>query len=91
MEADLDQILAFSPQEQIDFEKEQNIYSIIKTIEYLEWAYMSGKITGDVYDQKFKSLFHHFDMCRKAMQTFDLEGFFRKYQLEHCITAKQRI
>ena len=50
MEADLDQILAFSPQEQIDFEKEQNIYSIIKTIEYLEWAYMSGKITGTVYD-----------------------------------------
>ena len=46
MEHDLDQILALTPEEQLTFEKEQNLYSIIKTIEYLEWAYMSGKIQG---------------------------------------------
>ena len=50
MDQDVDQILQFSPQEQIDFEKEQNIYSIVKTIEYLEWAYMSAKIKGTEYD-----------------------------------------
>ena len=44
MDKDLEQILEFTPEEQINFEKEQNLYSIIKTIEYLEWAYMSGKI-----------------------------------------------
>ena len=46
MDHDLDQILSLSPEEQLIFEKEQNLYSIIKTIEYLEWAYMSGKIQG---------------------------------------------
>ena len=63
MEADLDQLLHFSPQEQIVFEKEQNLFSIIKTIEYLEWAYMSGKIKGPEYDSEFRSLLHHYKMC----------------------------
>ena len=38
------------------FEKEQNLYSLIKTIEYLEWAYMSGKVQGPDYDKEFRVL-----------------------------------
>ena len=54
MEQDLDTIFNLSPQEQMDFEKEQNLFSLIKTIEYLEWAYMSGKIKGSEYDAEFR-------------------------------------
>lgn len=70
MDKDLAQILDFTPEEQINFEKEQNLYSIIKTIEYLEWAYMSGKIQGTEYDAEFRQLLHHFNMCKNSMQNF---------------------
>ena len=79
MDQDVDQLLQFSPQEQIDFEKEQNIYSIVKTIEYLEWAYMSAKIKGTEYDLQFKNLLHHYKMCQDAIPGFNLEAFIRKY------------
>ena len=32
---DIDSLTRLTPQEQIQYEKEQNLYSIIKTIEYL--------------------------------------------------------
>lgn len=32
---DIEAVIRFTPQEQIQFEKEQNIYSIVKTIEFL--------------------------------------------------------
>jgi hypothetical protein len=53
MEQDLEQLLKLSPQDQITFEKEQNLYSIIKTVEYLYWAYMSGKVKGPEYHSEF--------------------------------------
>ena len=92
MEQDLDQLLHMSPSEQISFEKDQNLYSLIKTIEYLEWAYMSGKIKGQEYDAEFRSLYHHFDMCIKSIPNFaGIDKFFALHQLDHCQTAKQRV
>ena len=68
------------------------MYSIIKTIEYLEWAYMSGKIKGAEYDSECVQLIHHFQMCQKSMNNFEgVDRFFNRYQLDHCQTAKQRI
>ena len=32
---DIDSIIRLNPMEQVHFEKEQNLYSIIKTVEYL--------------------------------------------------------
>ena len=85
MDHDLDQILALTPEEQLTFEKEQNLYSIIKTIEYLEWAYMSGKIQGSQYDLEFNGLMHHFNMCKGSLMNFEgLDKFLKKYNLEHC-------
>ena len=71
----------------MDFEKEQNIYSIIKTIEYLEWAYMSAKIKGPEYDLEFRKLLHQYTLCSQAINSFNLEAFIKKYGLEHCQTA----
>ena len=52
---------------------------------------MSGKIKGTEYDLEFKSLYHHFTMCRDSISQFNLDKFIQKYQLEHCQTANQRI
>ena len=80
MEADLDQLLQFTPQEQILFEKEQNLYSIISTIEYLEWAYMHGKIEGKTYDSEFRALFHNYSICKDSIPNFSgIEKFIKKY------------
>ena len=62
METDVQAILSLNPQETMQYEKEQNIYSIVKTVEYLEWAYMCGKIKGPEYDCEFKKLLHMFNM-----------------------------
>ena len=35
MVEDIDSIVRLDPSEQVKYEKEQNLYSIIKTIEYL--------------------------------------------------------
>ena len=80
MEQDLDQILQLSPQEQIDFEKEQNLFSLIKTIEYLEWAYMSGKIKGAEYDAEFRSLLHQYKLCQDSIPNFEgVDRFIQRY------------
>ena len=48
---DINELIKFTPQEQAQNEKEQNIYSIIKTMEFLEYAYVMGKVDGSAYDK----------------------------------------
>ncbi len=43
---DIEALIRFSPQEQAQNDKEQNLFAIIKTIEFLEFAYMNGKVPG---------------------------------------------
>ena len=72
MVEDIDDLIRLDPMEQVRFEKEQNLYSIIKTVEYLvskedlasnysfmqEFAYTSGKVSGSEYDNQFRALLH---------------------------------
>ena len=84
--------MQFTPGEKLSFEREQNLYSIIKTIEYLEWAYMSGKINGKEYDKEFCALFHHYSIIKDTMDNYGgLDAFIKKYKLEHCDAAKKVI
>ena len=91
MERDLESILTMTTQERNTFEHEQNIYSLVKTIEYLEWAFMSGKIKGPEYDKEFRKLHTQYDGTKNAIHNFNIGNFMAKYQLEHCSSAKQRI
>ena len=53
---------------------------------------MSGKIKGPEYDAEFRSLLHHYKMCEQSMVNFEgVDSFIKRYQLEHCQTARQRI
>ena len=65
MDQDLEEILRLDPTEKLIYEREQNLYSIVKTIEYLEWAYMSSKIKGKEYDKEFCALLHHYNLLRE--------------------------
>lgn len=67
---DIDALIRFTPEEQSVFEKEQNLYSIVKTIEFLEYAYMNGKVEGPQYDKEFKALLHQFKMCEQSISGF---------------------
>ena len=42
---DIDSIIRLSPMEQAHYEKEQNLYSIIKTVEYLVSLLSSSNVT----------------------------------------------
>ena len=90
MELDLEEILQMEPMERLGFEKDQNLYSIIKTIEYLEWAYMSGKIKGREYDKEFCTLYHNYSIICESIEGFKgLDAFIQRYQLDHCEAAKK--
>ena len=89
---DIDALTRFDPMEQVQFEKEQNLYSIIKTIEFLEYAYMTGKVQGAAYDNEFRSLLHQYELCSQSIPNFvGLDAFIQQYSLEHCQSAKNLI
>ena len=90
---DIESMLRFDPMEQVQFEKEQNLYSIIKTIEYLEYAYITGKVQGQAYDAEFRSLHHQYKLCSESIgpQFIGLDNFMKQYSLEHCQSARALI
>ena len=53
---DIDSLIRLDPMEQVHFEKEQNLYSIIKTVEYLV----------STYSQPYSDLI--FNQCPKPKQ-----------------------
>ena len=75
----------------MDFEKYQTIYSLIKTIEYLEWAYISGRVENLEYENQIKRLLNQFKMASETVNGFNLDEFVRKWSLEHCQNAYKRI
>ena len=78
--------------EQAKFTAQQNLYSTIKTIEFLEMTYMTGQIKGALYNAKFNDLYHQFSMCKNSIPDFQgVDQFFVEFGLDHCVTAKQRI
>ena len=100
---DIEAVIRFTPTEQIQFEKEQNIYSIIKTMEFLvrlpfqfiilkEFAYMNGKIQGPAYDNEFKILYQQYVLCSKSITNFvGIDRFAQENELGHCMSAIMRI
>ena len=56
MVEDIDSALRLNPSEQAIFDKQMNVYSIIKTIEFLEFSYCDGQIKGIEYDKEFRDL-----------------------------------
>lgn len=73
-------------------QKEQTLYSIIRTVDVLEHAYMNGKVTGENYDSEWRALFHQYQVCSGAMMGFEgLDRFIKRMQLDHCVTAQNSI
>jgi len=82
---DIDQLIRFTPQESSHFEKEQNLFSIIKTMDYLEFAYMNGRVAGDKYDTEWRALFHQYSMVTNTIGQFEgLDSFVKRMHLNHC-------
>lgn len=86
---DIDSMLRLDPMERVHFDREENLYSIIKTVEYLEFAYMSGKVQGAEYDTQFRSLHHQYQLCLQQITDFaGLDAFMDRYNINHCQSAK---
>ena len=87
----IESIFRMTPTEQAMFEKQQNLFSIIKTIEFLEYVYMNGKVTGPQYDAEFRSLLHQFQMCAASIVDFNLDIFLKQNKFESCQAAIMRV
>ena len=83
-------MLRFTQQEEVQNEKEQNMYSIIQTMETLEWAYMNGH-EGTDYEKEWNQLYHQYTLVKQTLPQFDINRFARAMQLEHCQAAIIRL
>ncbi len=88
---DVASLLRLDPNEENELQKFQNLFSIIKTLDYLEWAYMSGKVKGSDYDSECRQLLHLFKMQSGDVPNFNLDNFVKEYNLMHCQSAQRRI
>ena len=58
MVEDIHAVLRMGPDEQVAFERNQNVYSIIKAMEFLEHKYATGGIKGPDYHKIWTDLYH---------------------------------
>ena len=73
-------------------EKYENIFSIIKTIESLEWCYRRGITKPLEYDEQCKTLIHQYGMCVESIPGFrGLDDFIQTWGLTACNMAKKRL
>jgi hypothetical protein len=67
-------------------ENEENIYSIIKTIDVLEWAYTRGIVKSKDYHVECKKLIHQYLVCVDNIDNF--KGLDKFMQVFIYITTK---
>ena len=82
----------------LDIEEEEriqspaNIYSLIKTLQFIEWAYNSSHIDRDTYVKETNIILEQYKNAVAAYPEYKgLENFVREYKLEDCNYAINRI
>lgn len=75
--------IEFTQEEKEFFENEAIIYSIIRTIEVLEKAHLSDKISEEDYNSICRKLLNQYKVLVEGLETSypGLEGFMHKYNL----------
>jgi ESCRT-I complex subunit VPS28 len=86
--------IEFTPEEKEFFESEAIVYSIIRTVEVLEKAHLSDKITEDEYNSLCRNLINKYKTLVDSLGSSypGLEGFLQKYSLSaSCKLACKRL
>ena len=89
MVEDIHAVLRLSPQEQVAFERQQNVYSIIKAMEFVEVKYATGTLKGPEYHKIWSDLFRQAEMSKDSISSFTTyDDFIQKYNLINCTYAQ---
>lgn len=82
-----------SPEEEQEVEPLANIYSLIRTLEFIEWAYNFGHITQEVrLEQGRQILNQYYTLVDAYQEQFEnINDFCKKYDLTDCRLAIKKI
>lgn len=85
--------LELSPDEDQEIEPLANIYSLIRTLDFIEWAYNYGHITPEVHLEQARIILGQYNTLVDAYkEKFEnLNEFCIKYDLNDCKLAIKRI
>ena len=79
-------------EEESKIENQANIYSLIRTIDYVEWAFSQSHINKETLGEEVNTLLDLYKTVTEACDNFPgLDTFVKQYNLSNCKLGINRI
>ena len=84
--------LELTTQEEEKIQNPANIYSLIRTLQFIEWAYNFSHIDRESYTKETNIILEQYENAKNAYPEYEgLDNFVKHYKLEDCSFAINRI
>ena len=84
--------LELTIEEEEKIQNPANIYSLIRTLQFIEWAYNFSHIDRDRYTNETNIILEQYENAKNAYPDYEgLDKFVKHYKLEDCTYAINRI
>ena len=88
----LDDELELTIEEEEKIQNPANIYSLIRTLQFIEWAYNFSHIDRESYTKETNIILEQYKNATNAFTEYEgLDNFVKHYKLEDCTYAINRI
>ena len=88
----IDGELELTIEEEEKIQNPANIYSLIRTLQFIEWAYNFSHIDRESYKKEANIILEQYENAKNAYPDFEgLDNFVKHYKLEDCTYAINRI
>ena len=88
----LDGELELTIEEEEKIQNPANIYSLIRTLQFIEWAYNFSHIDRESYTKETNIILEQYENAKNAYPEYEgLDNFVKHYKLEDCTYAINRI
>lgn len=87
-----DEDTSFTAAERREVDKDANLYSLIRTCEYLERAFVNGSLPGEFYEKKCADILTQFKTLQTALKSHhpDISQFMKQNNMD-CPLAAERL
>ena len=84
--------LELTIEEEAKIQNPANIYSLIRTLQFIEWAYNFSHIDRESYTKETNIILEQYENAKNAYPEYEgLDNFVKHYKLEDCSFAINRI
>ena len=84
--------LELTIEEEEKIQNPANIYSLIRTLQFIEWAYNFSHINRESYTKETNIILEQYENAKNAYPEYEgLDSFVKHYKLEDCTYAINRI